>query len=322
MPIGVYVMTHDPERADEVALALDASGECYQAPAIDSADVLLAAPDAVPAAAAAGKALVVLAGDEPLAAARVALAHSADGILVWPDEAAWLDARVREAALRRRPAGLGVVVEVVASRGGAGATTVAAHLTAAFAPEALLVDARGGPAGQALYAPEDPPASLSDHPMLAAEPSAAALRRIAALHASGAPCLYSGERPAALTGDFVACARSIAPIVVVDGSAPGADLRLLVASADVGAIRSAAAFVAGAETLLVLNRSARGRVRARDAGKALDAEILVVPEDPRMRRAADLGRLARRGPAARALKTVAARIRASAAPRPETPVSV
>ncbi|HVL88915.1 MAG TPA: hypothetical protein VM841_01640 [Actinomycetota bacterium] len=304
MAVGVYVACEDPLVADAVTHALSRTQDCFAAPALDGADVVLADPLTIPEHVDA--ALVVLAATDPVAAARVAIARGADGIAPWPDEPASLARIVCEAAARKAPVARGRVIAVVGARGGAGATTVAAYLAARFARDTLLVDIRGGEAGQMLFAAGDGLVTLSDAHGLAAEPSVKALRAMAAAHASGAPCIFGGPAPSAATPPLVACMRAASPIVVVDGAAPDADATIVVCGSDVGSVRAAAALDA---THVVLNMAARGRVRPRQARRALGlGEIFVVPADRRIARAADLGRLARRGPGRRALMRLAARI--------------
>lgn len=304
MAVGVFVACDDPFVADAVTHALSRTDDCFAAPALDGADVVLAEPERVPAETHA--AVVVLAATDPIAAARCAIARGADGIVAWPDEPASLARIIRDAAARKTPTARGRVIAVVGARGGAGATTVAAYIAARFAPDALLLDVRGGEAGQALYAGGEERVTLSDAPRLAAEPSVQALRAMAAAHASGAPCIFGGTAPPAATAALVACARSVVPLVIVDGAAPDADATVVVCGADVGSVRGAATLAA---THVVLNMASRGRVRARDARRALGLDdLVVVPSDPRIARAADLGRLAGRGPGRRALMRLAARI--------------
>ena len=311
MAVGVYVACEDPFVADAVTHALGRTEECYAAPALDGADVVLAEPSCVPERSSA--ALVVLASGDPISVARFAIERGADGIAAWPDEPASLSRIVQAAAARRAPVARGRVIAVAAARGGAGATTVAAHLAARFAPDALLVDLRGGAAGQWLYAAGDAAVTLTDASGVAREPSAHALRSMAAAHASGANCVFGGGAPPPATPALIACTRTIAPIVIIDGAAPDADVTVIVCAADVGSVRAAAALlpVATGRIVVVLNRAARGRVRPREARRALGIErLIVVPADPRLARATDMGRIARRGPARRALARLAERLEA------------
>lgn len=309
MPIGVYVACDDPFVADSVTHAITRDADCYAAAGQSDADVVVAEPHRMPAGG--GRPVVVLACSDPVAAARLAVARGADGLAVWPDDASALAGIVVQAAARRAPDANGIVIAVVAARGGAGATTVAAHLAAALAPDALLVDLCGGAAGQALYADAgaDPAITLGAAPAIVVEPSVRAVRAAAAAHAAGVSCLYGGDAPPVAGASFASTLRAAASISIVDGPIADADVTVLVCGADAGSIRAALPMLGAGRVQVVLNRSARGRVTRRQARRALGLDaIAVVPDDPRLMRAADRGRVARGGPGRRAIARLARRI--------------
>jgi hypothetical protein len=101
-------------------------------------------------------------------------------------------------------------------------------------------------------------------------------------------------------------------VTIVDGLIAGAEVTLVVLGPDVGSVRAAAAF--SPDAALVLNRAARGRVRAWDIERSLGrSPLAIVPEDPRLGRAADLGRLTSRGESVRRIRRLAKRIRTTPA---------
>jgi Flp pilus assembly CpaE family ATPase len=306
MALGVYVLGDDVSVVESVTLAIERSEDVFVAPTMDRAEVVLAAPGALASRSPPdGAALVVLADADPLASARAAIARSAHGILGWPEEAHELSLRLREAAARRRAAGRppGRIISIVAARGGAGASTVGAYVAREL--EAVLVDLEGGPAGQALYAPEAPAVTLTELAPVWDELTPDALERAAAPHAAGVRCLYGGSDAPRSAGRLASALRGLAPIAVVDGFLEEADVAIRVIGPDVGSVRCAAQpGHTGVE--FVLNRARRDGVRADDAARALGSQPLgVVPYDPRIARAADLGRFAGHGRAVSRLRRLA-----------------
>jgi Flp pilus assembly CpaE family ATPase len=308
--LGVYVACQDLGATEALSNALDAAEDLFLAPTADRADVVIATPsdlEGVPP----GPAVVVLAlREDPLPAAREAIARGAQGILGWPADEALLSLSLHEAAARRSrdTTARGRIVSVVGARGGAGATTVAAYLARAMGDSTLLLDLGGGVAGQAIYAPSEPHSTLVDLEPLLGEITVDAVTRSSHEHASGVPCLYGGPSPARDVGRLASAVRDAAGITIVDGAISPADLTLVVVGPDVGSIRAAAALDPNAS--VVLNRSARGRIRARNIERALGRQpVVIVPDDPRIGRAADLGRLTSHGESVRRFRRLAKRIR-------------
>ena len=305
LALGVYVACEDLEVTEALSIALERAEDLFLSPTADRADVVIATPplmEGVPP----GPAVVVLASPaDPLPAAREAIARGAQGVLGWPADEALLSLRLHDAASRRALAGAGGgrIVSVVGARGGAGATMVAAYLARAM--DALLVDLAGGPEGQAIFAPSPPPTTLETLAPLLGEIGADAVTRAAHEHAAGVACLYGGGASVSEAGRLVAALREAAPCSIVDGPLSGADVALVVVGADVGSVRAAASAAGN----VVLNRTARGRLRAADVERSLGrAPVAVLPEDARAARAADLGRLASRGAFVRPVRRLAGRV--------------
>ena len=253
-----------------------------------------------------------------MSAARAALRAGASGIVAWPEESAVLRDRLLDATASRvdndANASNGLVISVSGARGGCGATSIVAHLGRVFGRDATIVDLCGGQAGQLLYAPSEPPVLLSE--ALIADPSPESLRRISSGHASGAACVYATQGLHATNASFTASLRRLSRIVVVDGWVPRADVCVLVVSPDVGAVRAAVPHAFGASdtegaldgergATVVLSAARRGRIGPRDVKRALGALPFVVPHDRRIARAGDLGRVASRGAAVRAIAKLA-----------------
>jgi cellulose biosynthesis protein BcsQ len=159
----VVVIAHDdPGTADSLRHAVDAAG--WQAlladPSIPGlAAAALAAGPSVAVVACAVLAnlppdcpvpLIAIGDDDRAADVKAALVAGARSLLAWPDGAADLPGELARVAAGRRPAGVpgGMVVAVRGVQGGAGATTLAIHLAAAWArwgpAPVLLVDLAGG----------------------------------------------------------------------------------------------------------------------------------------------------------------------------------
>ncbi len=309
MTVGVHVLADDVRLLELVTDAIERSDDAYVATSAEQAHVVLAQPSLLPRARGSA-AIVVLATGSPIAAARAAMDAGADGIVCWPDDEQVLGLRLAEAAGRRvaEERGPGRVIAVVAARGGAGATVIAAHLAATLAPDALLLDLRGGPAGQALFATQPASVTLTSAPGVLTQPSAESLRRAATTHAAGVSCVLGGDAPPAPPPGLSAALRHGAAFTIVDGFVEDADVTLLVIAADVGSVRGAVALALHlpGRAEIALNRWTRGRVRPRDVQRAMGRKpAVVIPDDARLARAADLGRVARRGPGARAIARLA-----------------
>jgi len=326
--LGVAVSHPDPGISDELVHAVEAESDLYLALDPAKAAVVLAGGAELSAVArhASQAALIGVAAERDVAeVAREALRCGAQEIVVWPRDRAGLRSIVRDAASRARIASGradGRVFAVCGARGGAGATTIAAML--AHAAEAPVVDLETMSAGQSSF--------LADgaEPTLAAVLSAvddldpASVVTAMSSHASGRAICASprseapGDERALRLLDLM---RAAVPLTIVDigrvtdaatrAAAGSADLVLCVCVPDVAALRGSRALMheTGSRIEVVLNRAARMRLRARDVERVIGRPpIAVVPDDPRVRRAGESGRLPQRGTAKRAIEALVGRI--------------
>lgn len=302
MALGVYVAGDDVALIDDVSTVIARTPGLFLAPTLAHAGVVIAQPGHAPERSE-SCAWVVLAGAEPITAVRYALSVGADGVVAWPSEREDLHARLGDAVAARSAAlpdgTAGKLIAVVGSRGGAGATTIAAHLAAVAGEDVLLLDTSASPAGQRLYASEDAGAVLTS----SGATSPGMLRDLSSRHASGARCIYTEPRLQSSPA-LNAALRGVANVIVVDGAWEGADRTILVVSADVGSVRSAAAMLPDGpgRADIVLNRTRRLGIGAKQIRRTLGAlPAAIIDDDPRLRRAAETGRIAKRGRHVRAL---------------------
>jgi len=332
--LGVAVAYPDPGVADELVHAVEAEADLYLALDPARAAVVLAGEEALSTLGEhpADAAVVGVAADRDAIAvvARAALRCGAHEIVLWPQDRAMLRSIVRDAATRARiGAGRaeGRIVAVAGARGGVGTTTVAAMLARAFA-ESAVVDLDPIGAGLSGF--------LSDgaEPTLAAVVAAvddldpAALSAAMAGHAAGR-AICAEPREAAPTKQqaarMLALLRATVPVAVIDAGRAAddaamaaislADQTICVCTPDVASIRGARALIAAAGRgfPVVLNRSARMRLSAKDVARVVGAPpVAVIPDDPAIRRAGEAGRLPSRGAARRAIERLAGLILAEA----------
>jgi pilus assembly protein CpaE len=163
IPPVVVIAHDDPGTADSLRHAVEAAG--WQALLADpSASGLTAALAAGPSVALVGCAalanlppdcpvpLIAVGDDDRAADVKAALVAGARSLLAWPDGAADLPGELARVAATGRPDAAGdpggLVVAVRGVQGGAGATTLAVHLAAAWArwgpAPVLLLDLAGG----------------------------------------------------------------------------------------------------------------------------------------------------------------------------------
>lgn len=280
----MYVAARDERVAEDVLVAIERSSELFIAPTLELANAIVAEPGFVPPIPD-GCALVVLAsGVEPLQGARYALDVGAAGIVIWPQEAQVIGEEISGAVMTmRNPRGVpGKVVEVVGTHGGAGSSSLVAQLAGAFGPQSLIADVATHGIGQGMFVNES-------------------------VHASGGLCVH---RPGTLiTGQDVAAFRSSAPVTIVDGRCPDADVSLVVCSSAVLAARGLdhlREWLAD-DWILIANRMSA--VAARNLGKRLGApHVFAVPDDTAMARLHARGKIATRGGAAKAIGRIAGEI--------------
>ena len=326
--LGVAVSHPDPGISDELVHAVEAESDLYLALDPSKAAVVLASGGELGglARSAGQAALVGVAAEREVAdVAREALRYGAHEIVVWPRDRAGLRTIVREAASRARIASGhadGRVVAVCGARGGAGTTTIAAML--ARASEAPVVDLETTGAGQSAFLADGAEPTLSavlsavddldPSSVVAAMSAHAAGRAICTSARSEAP----GDEQALRLLDLL---RAAVPLTVVDvgrgvdaatrAAAASADVVLCVCAPDVAALRGVRALIdeMGSRVEVMLNRSARFRLHPRDIERVAGRPpIAVVPNDPRVRRAGESGRLPHRGNATRVIEGLAERI--------------
>lgn len=313
--IGVAVAHDDRAVVEQVVEAVERAPGLYVVAASTEAatggQVVVAGGDALWEALP-GRPLVALADGDVLGAARAALAGGARDIVAWPGEADRLPGAIRRAlsaaSVRESGTGTGRVVAVAGARGGVGVSTLVAGLGAAF-DDAVVMDLDGAGAGQRAFLSGEPAHTVEElRPALAGvQPDV--LTNALTPHAGGARALHATPGMPPLTAEavrgLVRAAREVAPATVLDlgrGAGEGAhaaltaaDVRLLVVANDVASIR-------GARDLLdrhrgpfevVVRRARRVGVAARDIATSLGGGAItaVVPDDPALARAVDLGTL-------------------------------
>jgi hypothetical protein len=157
----VVVVHHDPGTADSLRHAVESASGWQVLAADPSPAGVAAALAAGPSAALVGcdalahlpadcrTPIVAIGDDDRPGDVRAALAVGARSLLAWPDGAADLPGELARVAATGRPGSAGgLVVATRGVQGGAGTTTVAVHLAAAWSrwgpAPALLVDLAGG----------------------------------------------------------------------------------------------------------------------------------------------------------------------------------
>lgn len=315
--LGVVVAHDDLAVLEEIAGLLEAvPGMFVAATSLESArtgHVVVAGGEVLVTARHVEQPLVALASDDPVRAARAALAAGARELIRWPDESDRLPAAIlRAAAVDSAPRGDGVGIAVAGARGGVGTSTVVAMLGASLI-DCLVIDLDTVSAGQRAFAPRGEIRTMHDLGSALADLSPDALQSALVPHPGGARALHtrpSGDEPSVpqLNG-LLRAARACARFVLIDcgrGSTEAArvaaartDIRMIVAADEVASIRGVGRLhedgFQGAR--IVLRRDRRRGISRRDLetafGKRLDA---VVRTDRRLARAVDLGTLPSRAP--------------------------
>jgi Flp pilus assembly CpaE family ATPase len=284
-------------------------------------DVVVAQPSIVGPGSMNGSLFIAVDIRESVAGLRGAIRAGARGYFVWPAEREEL-AGAAAASVRQVGAGSkrGLVIAVHASRGGAGATFVSTHLSAAFARRGVscvLVDAdlafADVTAALGAFAEEDSPPHHTLEDLLPVVDELDPTRLDDALwrHADGFAVALAPERAldpppepgqvrrvielAAHAADVVIVhlPRSLDELTVLAGSE--ADRTLLVLSLDVLSFRAgkrALERVPYEHADLVVNRAGRAEVTPSDVLRVFGrAPIAVLPNDAAVARAQDHGRL-------------------------------
>jgi pilus assembly protein CpaE len=318
--VGVVLAHDDPSVAEAIAHTLEAEPELFLAgtssEALARADVVVAGGDALERfrAQRSDRPLVALADGDPIRAARAALAVGAREIIRWPDERLRLAPAIRSAAHAGHSDGTrgtaGRSIAVVGARGGVGTSTLVAGLAAVCGESALVLDLDPSGAAQANFCKRDPERTLGDLAPLGDEVGPEALSSVLVEHAGGARALLASTSD--LDPDpkharaLVRAARATAGLSFLDcgrgagagqrAAAAEADVRAILVTLDVPALRGARALIEqidGAAEIVI--RRARGAsLRPRDVPRALGVErVMTWPDDRRVARAVDLGRVRR-----------------------------
>jgi Flp pilus assembly CpaE family ATPase len=283
-------------------------------------DAVIAQPSLVGSSSLNGRPLIAVDTRESVAGLRSAIRAGARGYFVWPAEREEL-AAVAAASVRR--AGVGSkraqVIAVQASRGGAGATFVSTHLSAAFArrgSECVLLDADLAFADvtAALGAFPDvdapPPHTLADLLPVIDELDPGRLGDALWRHAEGFAVALAPEGPTGMPAPgevqrVIDLAAQTADVVVVhlprsaDEMAAlacaRADRVLLILSLDVLSFRAGARAIERMphdRVDLIVNRAMRAEVTPSDVLRVFGrAPVAVLPNDAAVARAQDHGRL-------------------------------
>jgi pilus assembly protein CpaE len=315
--LGVVVAHDDRVVIEQIAGVLEAvPGLFVAATSLEAAragHVVVAGGEALMTARHVEQPLVALASDDPVRAARAALAAGARELIRWPDESDRLPAAIlRAAAVDHEPRGDGVVIAVAGARGGVGTSAVVAMLGASLT-DCLVIDLDSVSAGQRAFAAAGEIRTLHDLLASLADLSPDALGSALVPHPRGARALHarpSGDEPTVpqLNG-LLRAARASARFTLLDcgrGStkaarmaAHGADLRVIVAADDVASIRGVQQLIEHGfvRPCIVLRRERRRGISRRDLEAAFGGRIeAVVHTDRRVARAIDLGTLPSRMP--------------------------
>ena len=302
-------------------------------------DAVVASPGLARSAERNGRVLLAIDTAESVRSLRDAIRAGARGFFLWPAERAELAGATAALGLRRERLGdrRAVVVAVLGSRGGAGATFVTTHLAASAARrgrECVLVDMDRlfGDVAAALGVPAEPGIrTLADVLPLIEELSEHHLDEILWRHPQGFRVLLAPEDPEvgeALRGEdyraVIDVARTCSDVVVLhvprmlDGVARAcldvADRILVVLSLDVLSFRDAKRAVTvagiGERCDFIVNRAARSEITPNDVQRVFGRRPLaVLPSDSSVRAAQDRGRLLPpRGRSGRALDRLAKRL--------------
>jgi Flp pilus assembly CpaE family ATPase len=255
--------------------------------------------------------LVVLAEGDLARAARAALAKGARDIVIWPGEADRLPGAIRR-ALAEAPAhgnGNGRAITVVGARGGVGASTLAAGVGAAFG-EAVVIDLDPIGAGQRAFLAKEPVRTIEEMATGLLDVQADILQSALTSHVGRTRALHTSIGGTSLSSEavrgLVRAARELTSVTVLDigrafGSPAAARAALSAADACLLMVANDVASMRGARTVLdrfpgrfevVVRRERRSGVATRDIATALGRRVLsIVPNDPVLARAVDLGGL-------------------------------
>jgi pilus assembly protein CpaE len=314
--LGVVIAHDDRAVTEQITGILEATPGMFVAAisleAARAGHVVVAGGEALITARRVANPLVALAGEDPVRAARAALAAGARELIRWPQEADRLPAAIARAAAGSNDVkGDGAAIAVAGARGGVGTTTVVAQLAAAI-PDAIVIDLDVGSAGQGLFAAPGEIRRLHDL-FQGDDVSVDAIETALVPHVGHSRALHvargASELSVSRVNSLLRAARACASATVIDcargvslaaaRAAEMADHRIIVAADDVSSIRGVRTLIdrAFGDARIVLWRARRRGISLRDVTAALGrAPAAIVHTDRRIPRATDLGTLPSRVP--------------------------
>jgi len=315
--LGVVVAHDDRDVTEQIAGVLEAAPDLFVAAtslaAARAGHVIVAGGEVLFTARHVTHPLVAVAFDDPVRAARAAIAAGARELIRWPDESDRLASAVRRAASNgHNESGDGVVVAVAGARGGVGTSTLVAALAAVLG-DAVVIDLDPIGLGQRAFAPAGEARTIDDLLTSLRDIDPDGLRPHLTVHAGATRALHASASGAQLDpgeiNGLLRAARGCARFTVVDCArgrssdsriaARNADVRIVVAGNDVASIRGAKRLLDDAflDARIVLRRERRRGISLRDLESAFGRKPDAVLETSRaIARAVDLGRLPKKAP--------------------------
>lgn len=326
--LGVVVAHDDRDVTEQIAGVLEAAPDLFVAAtslaAARAGNVVVAGGEVLFTARHLSHPLVAVAFDDPVRAARAAIAAGARELIRWPDESDRLPAAVRRAASNGHSVtGDGIVIAVAGARGGVGTSVFVAALGAALG-DGIVVDLDAVGMGQRAFAPAGDTRTVDD--ILASLPDIDpdGLTAHLSAHTGGTRALHASATGAELDvremNGLLRAVRGCARFTVIDCgrgrfgaariAARNADLRIVVAGDDVASIHGAKRLLDDAfhGARIVLRRERRRGISMRDLESAFGRKPDAIVETSRaVARLVDLGRLP--GRPSRSLARLASRLK-------------
>ncbi|HLW17068.1 MAG TPA: hypothetical protein VKV69_06915 [Actinomycetota bacterium] len=310
--LGVVVAHDDRDVTEQIAGVLEAAPDLFVAAtslaAARAGNVVVAGGEVLFTARHVSHPLVAVAFDDPVRAARAALAAGARELIRWPEESDRLPAAVRRAANSgHHETGDGVVIAVAGARGGVGTSTFVASLASVLG-DAIVLDLDTVGAGQRAFATTPPARTLDEVLTSLADIDPEGLAASLVPHAGGARALHASatglEPDVRELNGLLRASRACAGFTVIDCgrgvstagalAARNADARIIVAADDVASIRGASRLINSAfhGARFVLRRERRRGISMRDLESAFGRKPDAIVETSRtLARQVDLGRL-------------------------------
>lgn len=326
--LGVVVAHDDRDVTEQIAGVLEAAPGLFVAAtslaAARPGNVVVAGGEVLFTARHVPHPLVAVAFDDPVRAARAAIAAGARELIRWPDESDRLASAVRRAASNgHHETGDGVVIAVAGARGGLGTTTAVAALAATLG-DAVVIDLDPIGLGQRAFAPAGGETNVDGLLTSLPDIDPDSLVPHLATHAGGARALHASASGAQLDAremnGLLRAVRGCARFTVIDCgrgrssdarlAARNADTRIVIAGDDVASIRGAKRLLAEAfhGARIVLRRERRRGISLRDLESAFGRKPeAIVATSRATARAVDLGRLPKKAP--RSLARLAASLK-------------